>query len=232
MDEILSRSGSVIARDRAPCGVLVGQVDDHLVDVAPAPALGRIVALDDRMAGGVEVRGRVPVRATGRSSRRGRRCGRGAGAPSPSRSSGTPRSPWRWASRCGSCRWVHARHASLPFGARSARRVGQIGVERGHHLRALADRGGHPLDRAGADVADGEDARQAGLQRRAVGRLGAGAARSPWRPAPRREPASQSVLGSAPMNRNRWRIVRGVASPSPVAPARPPRAPRRCPPAR
>src|ERR1700750_1142871 len=40
----------------------VGQIEDDLVEITPAPAFGRIVALDDRMAGGMEMRGRVLVR--------------------------------------------------------------------------------------------------------------------------------------------------------------------------
>ena len=40
----------------------VRQVEECLVDVAPAPVFGWIVAFDDRVAGGVEVLGGVPVR--------------------------------------------------------------------------------------------------------------------------------------------------------------------------
>lgn len=29
----------------------IGEIERHLVDIAPAPALGRIVAFDDRMLG-------------------------------------------------------------------------------------------------------------------------------------------------------------------------------------
>src|SRR5258708_24588231 len=43
----------------------------------------------------------------------------------------------------------------------------EIGVQRGDHLGALADGGGHALDRAGAHVADGEYPRAARLQRMA-----------------------------------------------------------------
>src|SRR6478752_1156302 len=39
----------------------VGQVEHQFVDVAPGPALGRIVPLDDRMSGGVEMLGRMAV---------------------------------------------------------------------------------------------------------------------------------------------------------------------------
>src|SRR5882757_4809840 len=38
------------------------QVEQHLVDIAPAPTLRRIVALDHGMGGGMEMRGRVLVR--------------------------------------------------------------------------------------------------------------------------------------------------------------------------
>jgi len=36
-------------------------LDDHLIDVAPAPILARLERLDDRMAAGVEVFSGVPV---------------------------------------------------------------------------------------------------------------------------------------------------------------------------
>src|ERR1043166_8383356 len=39
----------------------IGQIEHDLVDVAPAPALGRIIALDHRMAGGAEMFGGVAV---------------------------------------------------------------------------------------------------------------------------------------------------------------------------
>ena len=48
--------------------------------------------------------------------------------------------------------------AALPF-------RGEIGVQRGDHLGALADGGGDPLDRSGAHVADGEHAGAVGFQR-------------------------------------------------------------------
>ena len=40
----------------------VRQVEHHFVDEAPAPAFGRIIALDDRMLGRVEMLGRVLAR--------------------------------------------------------------------------------------------------------------------------------------------------------------------------
>ena len=58
-------------------------------------------------------------------------------------------------------------HQGPPIRAGVAADAGlrKICVQRGDHLRALADRGGDPLDRARADVADREDARQAGFER-------------------------------------------------------------------
>src|SRR5260370_19133219 len=54
---------SVIARDFPVMRRLaVRQVEQHFIDIAPAPAFRRIVAFDDWMAGGVEMRRRVLVR--------------------------------------------------------------------------------------------------------------------------------------------------------------------------
>src|SRR5882724_7909451 len=39
----------------------VRKIEQHFIDIAPAPTFGRIVALDDGMLGGVEVLGRVLV---------------------------------------------------------------------------------------------------------------------------------------------------------------------------
>src|SRR5216683_933055 len=47
-------------------------------------------------------------------------------------------------------------------------RRGQKSMQRRHHLRALADRGGDPLDRTGTDVADSKDAAATGFQRTAI----------------------------------------------------------------
>lgn len=53
---------SGVARDRPKLGSRpVGQVQEDLVEVAPAPAFGRIVAFYDRMTGRMEMLGRVPV---------------------------------------------------------------------------------------------------------------------------------------------------------------------------
>src|SRR5260370_18823960 len=52
----------VVARDRTVMRRLsVRKIEQHFIDIAPAPAFRRIVALDDRMLGGVEVLGRVLV---------------------------------------------------------------------------------------------------------------------------------------------------------------------------
>src|SRR5881397_934580 len=54
---------SDVPRDRAVVrGRAAGEVERHLVDVAPSPTFGRVVAFDDRMAGRVEVLGGVMVR--------------------------------------------------------------------------------------------------------------------------------------------------------------------------
>src|SRR6267143_4447328 len=53
---------SVVARDRTVMRRLsVRKIEQHFIDIAPAPAFGRIIALDDRMRRGVEVLGRVLV---------------------------------------------------------------------------------------------------------------------------------------------------------------------------
>ena len=93
-------------------------------------------------------------------------------------------------------------------------------MQSGDHLGAVADRRGDPLDRAGADVADGEDAAPAGFERQSA----VAGARRRCRTKPRSSTLdaatrrSQSVLGSAPMNRNRW-LTRG-ARPRPDARSR------------
>src|ERR1700693_2213901 len=54
-----------VSRDRPVLGRRpVGQVEEDFVHVAPAPALGRVVALDDRVAGGAEMLGGVAIGRT------------------------------------------------------------------------------------------------------------------------------------------------------------------------
>ena len=87
-------------------------------------------------------------------------------------------------------------------------------MQRRDDLRALADRRGDPLDRA---------RRGRRRSRRRRGRLVSSGRRSSPASAPvstkplassaTPDPASQSVFGSAPMNRNRWRIGRRTSSP-------------------
>ena len=50
--------------DRAALRRRRSDLHERIVDIAPAPAFRRIVAFDDRMAGGVEVRGGVACSAT------------------------------------------------------------------------------------------------------------------------------------------------------------------------
>ena len=55
----------VVARDRAVMrGLAVGEVEHDFVDIAPAPAFRRVVAFDERVAGGVEMLGGMLVRGT------------------------------------------------------------------------------------------------------------------------------------------------------------------------
>jgi hypothetical protein len=54
------REGSSHApQDRTELGYLVRQVDQRFVAITPSPTFRRIIALDDRMAGRVEVAGRM-----------------------------------------------------------------------------------------------------------------------------------------------------------------------------
>src|SRR6266850_2142816 len=53
---------SVVARDRTVVRRFpVRQIEQNFVDIAPAPAFRRIIAFDDRMRRGAEVRGRVLI---------------------------------------------------------------------------------------------------------------------------------------------------------------------------
>src|SRR4051812_19438968 len=53
---------SIVARDRTVMrGLPVRQIEQNFIDIAPAPSLRRIVALDDGMTGGVEMLGGVLV---------------------------------------------------------------------------------------------------------------------------------------------------------------------------
>ena len=53
---------SDVARDAAVVGRHVAaEIEHDLIDITPAPALRRIIAFDDGMAGGVEVFGRVAM---------------------------------------------------------------------------------------------------------------------------------------------------------------------------
>src|SRR5882757_6411452 len=53
---IIARYWSVMRRRT------IAQIEHDLIDIAPAPALRRVVTLDDRVPGRVEVPRRVPVR--------------------------------------------------------------------------------------------------------------------------------------------------------------------------
>ena len=214
----LERAGLVEARYRPVMRRdAIAEVEEDLVDIAPAPAFRRIVALDDRMAGRVEMLGGVAV------GRLVAAADMAAGAAEPqmhpfrTRSSGIPRSRARSASRRGRSPHACIRRPSGPPLERGLRGMSaglrEIGVQRRDHLRAFADRGGDALDRAGADVADGEDAAAVGLQRVASAPISAPVRTKPLASSVTSDCASQSVLGSAPMNRKRWRIGCVISSP-------------------
>src|SRR5271157_3991249 len=53
---------SVVAWDRTVVGRhAIGEIEQHLIDIAPPPSFGRIVTFDDRMSGRVVVLGGVPA---------------------------------------------------------------------------------------------------------------------------------------------------------------------------
>src|SRR5262249_43996587 len=60
-DSFVDRRRSEARNGAALLGGAVGEVEGDLVDVAPAPVLGRVVALDDRVLRLGEVLGRVSV---------------------------------------------------------------------------------------------------------------------------------------------------------------------------
>ena len=169
---------SIVARDRTVVRRLaVRQIEHHLVDVAPAPAFRRIVALDDRMAGGVEMLGRVLVRRIVAAA------DMAAGAAEPQMHPCAALQAFLAAERArrhvanaGEMRAALCVIEVTPLGSRQhyigaailerrLRRVAEKAVDRRHHLRALADRAADPLDRAGAHVADREHAGHGGFQR-------------------------------------------------------------------
>lgn len=50
---------SIKAWDRAALRRLIGKLHHDLVEIAPAPAFGRVIALDNRMSRGVKMRRRM-----------------------------------------------------------------------------------------------------------------------------------------------------------------------------
>src|SRR5216683_3700333 len=65
--------------------------------------------------------------------------------------------------------WLSQTRAASHAAGLSKRRPGRVSqkaVQRRHDLRALPDRAAHPLDRAGAHVADGEHAGHRGFELR------------------------------------------------------------------
>ena len=188
---------SIEARDRA---VLrrgaVAEVEEDLVDIAPAPAFPADRSLD---VGCVAWKclvawrlGELSQQPTWPQVRQSRRC---THCEPIFRHSSQP-SALGVTSRMSAAWSAFVRHQSLPTELQAATAVAavlrEIGVQRRHHLGAFADRRRDALDRAGAHVADGEDAAAAGLQRMRRSQVRLRCGRSPWRPAPRRiAPASR-----------------------------------------
>ena len=145
---------------------LAVQVEVHLVDVAPTPALGRIVALDHRMAAGMKMLERVLV---GRAFATADMAARAAQAQMhPLRSRLQAFLAAQRARRYGRhmIGVLHPLLMPLRLRALAGPRLAEIGVQRRDHLRAFADGGGHALDRTRAHVADGEHALAVGFERR------------------------------------------------------------------
>ena len=182
-----------------------------------------------------------------------------AGVPSSSRMqpSRAVRPRRQLAGRDGERGWATAAQRSSAASSRSSKRsigaqvgdgdaarghaVGQVLVDERDGHRALPDRAGHALDRAGADVAGDEHAGDAGLEQVGVARSGQPAARAsgPARMKPRSSrattPASQSVRGAAPMKTKQASTSSSGSAPSGPADAqrlaggrRRPRPPTAC----
>jgi len=141
----------IVARDLAVVRRLAGgKIEHHLVDVAPSPALGRIVAFDDRVAGGVKMLGRVPVRRLVATADMSARAADPEMEPSvagleaflaPERAR---RHVVNGVQVRAGLRHREARPIALEVGTWG---MGEEIVDRRHHLGAFADRPADPLDR-------------------------------------------------------------------------------------
>ena len=90
---------------------------------------------------------------------------------------------------------------------------GEKRVQRRDHLRAFADGGGDALHRPARTSPIAKTPCAAGLERPASAPSSAPVRTKPFASSATSDGDSQSVFGSAPMNRNRWRIGRRVSSP-------------------
>src|ERR1700690_1704659 len=157
----LCRNGiySIIARDRTVMrGFPVREIEQDFVDIAPAPSFRRIITLDDRVAGSVEMLGRVFV---GRIV---------AAADMAAAAADAQMQPYtaalqallaaerarRDALDTGDVRAALCHSSALPL-KRRFRGIAEKAVERGNHLRPLADGAADPLDRSRAHIADGKN---------------------------------------------------------------------------
>ena len=190
------------------CGVVSApRVEEHLVDVAPAPAFGRVIALDDRMPGGVEMLGGVACSGIVAAADMAAGPAEPQMHPCASRSSGIPRSP----SALGVTLWMPATwvQASVLIGAPSA--TAGCGVGRDSACSAATTWAPSPT----APPTRLTEPERTSPTANTPGRLVSSGRARPSPPSARRsrtkplassvtpQPASQSVAGSAPTNRNR-----------------------------
>src|ERR1035437_65066 len=149
---------SIIARDWTIVRSLpVRQIEQHFIDITPAPALRRIIALDDRMLRGVEMPGCVFV------GRIVTAADVAAGAADPQMQPLAAALQALLAAERARRDVVDATEVGAAFRhplslslKRRFRGIAEKSMHRRHHVRALADRAADPLDRSRAHVADGE----------------------------------------------------------------------------
>src|SRR4051812_14584873 len=156
---------SIVARDRTVMrGLPVRQIEQDFIDIAPAPSLRRIVALDDGMTGGVEMLGSVLIGrivttadvAAGPAdpqmqphaaalealfaAKRARRDIADAGDMGAALGHQSSPALACWGAACprsSGFRRVKTANKTLRNGLQS---IGKEAVQRRHHLRAFADR--------------------------------------------------------------------------------------------
>src|SRR3954453_14066518 len=143
--------GSVVARYRSVVwSFSVRQVEQHFVDIAPAPAFRRIVAFDHRMGGGMEMRGRMLVRRIVAAADMAAGTADPQMQPLAAAFQALLATERAWGDRLNAGDMAAAfGHPDILFLERRFRDVAEKAVQRGHPLRALADRAADAFDRAG-----------------------------------------------------------------------------------